>query len=65
VDFGEEGGTYLADEFDFVTFDFLDAQDVELCEEMEREIVDGVAQDRLLNKQDVALCLFDLFDHVE
>jgi len=55
----------FADEFDLVAFDVLDGEDVEFGEEVEGEVVDGVAEDGFLDEEDVAFCLFDLLDHVE
>jgi len=47
-------------ERDLVTLDVLDDEDLELGEEVQRDVVDGVAQDRLLDEQDVAAPLLDL-----
>lgn len=55
----------LADEFDFLTLDILDGQDLDAGEEVGGEFVDGVAEDGLLDENDVALGLCDLLDHVE
>ena len=43
----------------------LDHEDLHLGEEMQRELVDRVAQDRLLDEQHVAAALLHLLAHVE
>ena len=58
-------GEGFADEFDFVAFDVFDGEDVEFGEEVEGEVVDGVAEDGFLDEEDVAFGFFDLFDHVQ
>lgn len=55
----------FADEFHLVTLDILDTENPEFVEKVEGEIVDGIAEDALLDEEDVAFCLFDLLDHVE
>lgn len=55
----------LANELDLVSLDILDGQDVELCEEMEGKVVDGVSEDGFLDEDDVTLGLLDLLANVE
>ena len=55
----------LREEIDLVAFDILDNEDVEALEEGERRVVDRVAQDGLLDEQDVAAALFDLLADVQ
>mmetsp|Transcript_39722 Transcript_39722/g.122315 ORF Transcript_39722/g.122315 Transcript_39722/m.122315 type:complete len:411 (-) Transcript_39722:501-1733(-) len=55
----------LADELDVVAFDVLDDEDLHLCEEVQRQVVDRVSQDRLLDEQHVAAALLHLLAHVE
>ena len=62
---GQVGATCLGDELDVLPLDVLDDEDLHLREEVERELVDGVAQDRLLDQQHVAARLGDLLAHVE
>ena len=57
--------TYTRDEFDVVAFDVGNHHDFELAEEVKRELVDGVAQNRLLHQNHVAARLLDLLAHLE
>ena len=47
-------------EFDFVPLDILDDHDLQLCQEMQREIVDSVSQDGFLDQKNIATGLFNL-----
>ncbi len=55
----------LGQELNFVALDVLDDENIEPLEEGERDVVDGVAEDGLLNEEDVAVRLLDLLAHVE
>ena len=55
----------LRKELDLVAFHVLDNKDIEALEEGEGDIVDSVAEDRLLNEEDVAVCFLNLLAHVE
>ena len=56
---------YLADELDLVALNVLDDHDLELGQKVQRELVDGVAQDGLLDQQDVAARLLDLLGQLQ
>lgn len=55
----------LGQEADLVALDVLDDEDLELGEEVQRDLVHGVAQDALLHEQHVAPPLFDLLAQLE
>mmetsp|Transcript_51773 Transcript_51773/g.118977 ORF Transcript_51773/g.118977 Transcript_51773/m.118977 type:complete len:320 (-) Transcript_51773:820-1779(-) len=55
----------LADELHVVALDILDNKYLHLCEEVQRQLVHRIAQDRLLNQQYVAPRLLDLLTEVE
>lgn len=55
----------LREELDLVALDVLDEQDVEPLEERERHVVDGVAEDGLLDQKDVAVRLLDLLADIQ
>ena len=55
----------FANELYFITFNVFNAQDVEFGEEVQGEVVDGVAEDGLLDQEDVTFCFFDFLDEVE
>lgn len=57
--------TNLANEFYFVALNILDAKNIQLSEEMQGKVVDGISENRFLNKQDIALGLLDLLAHVQ
>ena len=57
--------TYTRDEFDVVALDVGNHHDFELAEEVKRELVDSVAQNRLLHQNHVAARLLDLLAHLE
>ena len=54
----------LGEEVDFVALHILDDKDVEALEEGEGRIIDRVAQDGLLDEQDVTTTFLDLFTYV-
>ena len=56
---------YLANELDLVTLDVLDRKYSQLGEEVETEIVDGVAENGFLYKENIAFGFFDFLDHVQ
>ena len=58
------GTDRLADEPDVLSLDVLHDHDLLLGEEMEGELVDGVAQNGLLDEDDVSARLDDLGDHL-
>lgn len=55
----------LGEEPDFVALDVLDDEDLELREEMQGKVGDGIAEDGFLDKEDVAARFFDAFAKVE
>lgn len=61
----KNGMPYLADELNLVSLNVLDTHDTKLGKEMQRQVVDGVSEDRFLDEEHVALCLLNLLDHVE
>mmetsp|Transcript_27810 Transcript_27810/g.65685 ORF Transcript_27810/g.65685 Transcript_27810/m.65685 type:complete len:452 (+) Transcript_27810:162-1517(+) len=66
VDVGHgQAAARLRDEVYVVALDVGDHEDLHLCEEVQREVVDGVAQDTLLHEQHVAARRLDLLTHGE
>lgn len=55
---------YACDEVDVVALDVAENEDFEFAEEVERELVDRVAENRLLHQQHVATRLLDLLAHL-
>lgn len=55
---------YACDEVDVVALDVAENEDFEFAEEVERELVDRVAENRLLHQQHVAPRLLDLLAHL-
>lgn len=53
---------YVADEVDIASLDILDDHDLLLGQEVEREIVDGVSEDALLDENDIGTAVDDLLD---
>ncbi len=62
---GWRGKIYLADKLHLVPLNVLDDQYVQLGQEMQAQVGDGVAQNGLLDEQHVALGLLDLLHHVQ
>jgi len=58
----ESRGSYLADEFDFISFDVLDNHDTLLGQEVERKVVGSISEDRFLDEEDIGATLFDLLN---
>ena len=55
----------LRQEFNLVTLNVLHDEDIEALEEGERDVVDGIAKDRFLNEENIAVRLLDLLTHVQ
>ena len=55
---------YAGDEVDIVALDVAENEDFEFAEEVQRELVDRVAENRLLHQQHVAPRLLDLLAHL-
>jgi len=55
----------LGQELNLVALHVPDDEDTKLLQKVEGEFIDGVAEDGLLNKEGVAVGLFDLFTDVE
>ena len=62
---GKIGQTYIADELNVLSLNVFDDHDLHLREEVERHLVDGVAEDGLLDEHDVAAGLLDRLAQVE
>jgi hypothetical protein len=50
------GGAHLADKLNLITLNVANKHDFELGEEMQAQVCDGVAQNRLLQENHVAPC---------
>lgn len=57
--------SYLANELNLVSLNILDTHNTKLGQEMQRQVVDSISENRFLDEEHVALCLLDLLDHVE
>ena len=55
----------LREKIYLIAFYVLDGENVEALEEGERGVVDRIAQDGLLDEQNVAAALFDLFANIQ
>lgn len=65
VDIGNRfAASGFADEFDLVALNVLDAEDVELGEKVQRQIVDGVAEDGFLDEEHVAFSCVMLAERI-
>ena len=52
----------FANEINIISFDILDNHDVFFGQEMESKLVNGVSQDRFLDKENIATSLDNLFN---
>ena len=65
MDKGTERRTNLADELDFIPLNVLHCENIELGKKVQTQIVNSVAQNRLLDEKDIAFGFLDFLDHVE